>query len=253
MPVENDKRTIVSMAVIASLTATQLHEGVGHALVAWMRGDIPTELTTNHVESTRPDAWVSAGGTLVNLLVGAICLIASRRAGDRPNTRYFLWLLGSLNLLPGAGYFLFSGIGGLGDWNAVIEGSPHYVAWRIAMTLFGLVLYFACVLWLGRVLRPFSPDGKTYNTVARLPYYAACLFSVIAGLLDPMGIPLLLASTIPAAFGGSSGLMWADSLMRKLPVEPLLTVHRHPAWWIAAIVLGSAYILIVGPGIRFTH
>jgi hypothetical protein len=247
---DHSKPTIISMAVIASATATMLHEGVGHGLVAWLRGDVPTELTTNHLSSMRADHWVEAGGTLVNLLVGSLCLIASRRAGNHANSRYFLWLLGALNLLPGAGYFLFSGIGGLGDWNAVIAGLPNYLAWRIAMTMFGFVLYFLCVRWLGRVLRPFSPDRGTYNTVGRIPYYAACLFSVASGLLDPMGLPLLIGSTIPAAFGGSSGLMWADSLMRKLPVEPPLTVQRQPAWWIAAAVLGSAYILIVGPGIK---
>jgi hypothetical protein len=60
----HNKLTIVSMAVVASATATLLHDGV----------------------------------TLVNLAAGA------------------------LNLLPGAGYFLFSGIIGVGDWQAVIDG-----------------------------------------------------------------------------------------------------------------------------------
>jgi hypothetical protein len=38
--------TIVSMAVIASAVATLLHEGVGHGVTAWLRGDVPTELTS---------------------------------------------------------------------------------------------------------------------------------------------------------------------------------------------------------------
>jgi dihydroorotase len=37
------------MAVIASALATLLHEGVGHGLAAFVRGDVPTELTSNHL------------------------------------------------------------------------------------------------------------------------------------------------------------------------------------------------------------
>jgi hypothetical protein len=89
--------------------------------------------------------------------------------------------------------------------------------------------------------------------VGRLPYYAAGLFSCAAGALDPLGAQLLFVSTIPAAFGGSSGLMWADSLMPRTPMGRQLLVHRQPAWWIAAVVLGSCYIVIVGRGIQFAH
>lgn len=134
MSEQHSKATIISMAVIASASATLLHEGVGHGVTAWLRGDIPTELTSNHLSSLRPDHWVEAGGTLVNLIVGACSLLASRSAGDRANTRYFFWILAALNLLPGAGYFLFSGILGLGDWSAVIRDLPHQIALRIGMT-----------------------------------------------------------------------------------------------------------------------
>ena len=106
------------MAVIASAIATLLHEGVGHGVTARLCGDIVTELTSNHLSSLRPDRWVDAGGTIVNLIVGSVALLAARKAGERANLRYFLWLLGALNLLPGAGYFLFSGIFGFGDWQA---------------------------------------------------------------------------------------------------------------------------------------
>jgi hypothetical protein len=121
------------MAVIASASAL-LHEGLGHGVVAWLRGDIPTELTSNHLSSLHPDRWAEAGGTLVNLLAGA--LAASRHAGNRPNPRYFFWIFAALNLLPGAGYFLFSGILGIGNWNAVTRGAPHQIPLRIVMTGF---------------------------------------------------------------------------------------------------------------------
>jgi len=253
MPEPHDKRTIISMAVIASAAATLLHEGVGHGVVAWMRGDIPTELTSNHLSSVRPDRWVDAGGTLVNLLAGTLALLASRYADNRSNLRYFCWIFAALNLLPGAGYFLFSGILGIGDWNEVIRGAPHQIPLRIVMTGFGAGLYVLVVRQLAVVVHPYCPSRPDYNTVGRLPYYAACLFSCAAGALDPLGLKLFLVSTAPAAFGGSSGLMWADALLPRVPPERTLLVNRQAAWWIAAMVFGLAYILILGPGIELTH
>jgi len=254
MPERHDKITIISMAVVASAAATLLHEGVGHGLIAWLRGDIPTELTSNHLSSLRPDRWVEAGGTLVNLLSGTIALMASRAAGNRANLRYFYWILAALNLLPGAGYFLFSGIIGFGDWNEVIRGAPRQILLRILMTSFGVGLYVLAARQLAVAVDPYCPSRPDYNTVGRLPYYAACLFSCAAGALDPLGLKLLLVSTGPAAFGGSSGLMWGDSLLpHRHARERTLLLNRQLAWWIAGAVLGLAYILILGPGIRFTH
>ena len=64
---------------------------------------------------------------------------------------------------------------------------------------------------------------------------------------------LLFVSTIPAAFGGSSGLMWADSLVPRTAVtRTTLFVQRDLAWWIAALLVGGAYIAVLGPGVRLT-
>ena len=250
---QHSKGTIISMAVIASAMATLLHEGVGHGVTAWLRGDIVTELTSNHLSTLRPDRWVDAGGTLVNLIAGAGSLLASRKAGDRANLRYFFWILAAFNLLSGAGYFMFSGVFGFGDWYEVIQGLPHQVAVRIGMTVFGAGMYVLVVKLLAVSVRPFVPNRPAYNVVGRLPYLAAGLFNCAAGALDPLGLKLLLVSTIPAAFGGSSGLLWADELMPRAAPEQALVVHRAPAWWIAAVILGTCYIVFLGRGIQFAH
>jgi hypothetical protein len=247
----HDRLTIISMAVIASALATLLHEGLGHGLTAFVRGDVPTELTSNHLSSLHPDRLVAAAGTVVNLIVGALSLLASRRIAGRANLRYFLWILAALNLLPGAGYFLFSGIFGFGDWDAVIRDLPYHAALRIGMVVAGAALYVTVVRLLAVAIAPFLVDRSSYNTVGRMPYYAAGLFSCAAGLLDPLGIRLLLVSTIPAAFGGSSGLMWADSLVPRTPdTGSVLFVRRDVAWLIAALIIGGAYIAVLGPGVQ---
>ncbi|MFP5211465.1 MAG: hypothetical protein ACLGRW_19440 [Acidobacteriota bacterium] len=253
MSARHSKATIVSMAVVASGLASLLHEGLGHGVTAWLRGDIVTELTSNQLVALHADRLVDAGGTLADLLAGAVFLIASRRSGNRANTRYFLWLLAALTLLPGAGYFLFSGIAGVGDWSDFIAGWPHQRALRIGMSLFGAALCVLVVRLLAVAVRPFTAERRAYNTVGRLPYGAACTFMCVAGAFDPFGIRLLLLSTVPAAFGGSSGLLWADSLMpRALPSDSLV-VQRSRAWWIFAIFFAGAFVATVGRGITFNH
>jgi hypothetical protein len=247
----HSKTTIVSMAVIGTAIATLLHEGLGHGVIAWLRGAGVTELTSNHLSTLRPDRWVEAGGTLVNLFVGAVALWCSQLAGDRANLRYFLWIFAADNLLPGAGYFLFSGVLGVGDWEAVISGLPYQVALRIAMSVFGLWLYMLVVRKLAVAVRPLVPDQAAYNVVCRYAYYAACIFNCAAGALDPLGWRVFFLSTVPAAFGGLSGLMWGDSRLPKERAARELVVERQPAWWVAATVIGIAYIVVLGRGVRF--
>ena len=250
MPQQNSKATIVSMAVVASGLAVLLHEGVGHGVTAWLRGDIPTDLTSNHLSSLRPDKWVDAGGTLVNLAVGALALTVSPAMGNRANLRYFLWLLAAQNLLPGAGYFMLSGIFGFGDWQEVIRGWPNQLAWRVGMSIFGIAFYVLVARLLAIEIRPYCVRHNTYNVVGRLPYIAASLFSCAAGLFDPLGMKLFWMSTVPAAWGGSSGMLWLDNLMPSGQVENECVVRRQVGWWIFAVVFGVAYIVLLGRGIK---
>ncbi|HTX76899.1 MAG TPA: hypothetical protein VMD29_11895 [Terracidiphilus sp.] len=251
---KHSKATIVALAVMASVIGSMLHEGLGHGVTAWLRGDRVTEWTSNHLDDVRPDRLVDAGGTLVNLIAGLICLGAARVARARANLRYFLWLLAALNLLLGAGYFLFSGVLGLGDWAQVVAGLPHPGALRTAMAATGALLYVVFLRWIVIGLRPFCPSRGEYNTVGRLPYYASCIYMCTAGALDPLGFKLMLLSSIPAFFGGLSGLLWGDVFLRgqRQPAE-VLTVRRSGGTWIAAVVVAVAFLATVARGIEFRY
>ena len=71
--------TIISIAVISMGLAAFLHEGLGHGVTAWLRGDAVTQLTSNHLSDTEPDRLVEAGGTIVNVFTGVIALWLSSR------------------------------------------------------------------------------------------------------------------------------------------------------------------------------
>jgi hypothetical protein len=250
-PKRHDLPTVLAIAIIASAFATLLHEGLGHGGMALLHHAQPTELTSNHLSAVREDKWIDAAGTVVNVVFGFLALALTRTV-QRPNTKYFLYLFAALNLLPGAGYFLFSGIGGIGDWAAVIAGLPHQAALRTGMALFGASSYLLCVRLLGQAIKPFVTSKADYARASIYPWLAACIFSCIAGAFDPLGLKLLFLSTIPAAFGGSSGMAWGFHLIphpaqTATPIE----VARSTAWMAAAAILGIAYIAILGPGLHF--
>jgi hypothetical protein len=247
----HSRASIVSMAAIAACLAITLHEGVGHGVTAWLRGDVVTELTSNHLSSVRPDRLVDAGGTLANLIAGIVSMMISVASGKRANRRYFFWIFGALNLLSGAGYFLFSGVLGVGDWEQVIRGLPHYAAHRVLMAVGGAALYVSFTRLIAMELHPFMMSRRDYNTLARLAYVAACAMDCIAGAFDPMGLKLLLISTIPAVFGGFSGLLWADLFLPKFSVEQPLTVRPSRALWVTAAVIAALFVGVLGRGVEF--
>lgn len=86
-----------------------------------------------------------------------------------------------------------------------------------------------------------------------MPYLTACLFLSAAGALDPMGLRLMVISTIPAVVGGLSGLLWADLWMPRERPAILLRVQTSLAWPIAAVLIGGTFLLTVARGIEFQH
>jgi hypothetical protein len=61
----------------------------------------------------------------------------------------------TVNLLQGAGYFLFSGVANIGDWAAFFSGFSPTWLWRLGLILLGSVLYLLAVFMTLRELTPF--------------------------------------------------------------------------------------------------
>ncbi len=85
-------------------------------------GGTPLVLSTVHFECSADTRLVAAGGTLANLIFGALFWVAQRAVRQSASWRYFFWLVMAFNLFEAGGYFLFSGIGNFGDWAAVVAG-----------------------------------------------------------------------------------------------------------------------------------
>ncbi|HEY5060256.1 MAG TPA: hypothetical protein VII52_01920, partial [Gemmatimonadaceae bacterium] len=189
---------------MAFAIANVLHEAVGHGGACVLTGGHARVLSTVHFECDHVGRVIAAGGTLANFSAGFLCWIAVRRVHPAAaHARYFVWLLMTINLLQGAGYFLFSGAADFGDWADVINGLEPRWLWRTALTVGGAVSYVLLVwlalLELRRFLGPHEYRRGAAGDLTIIPYLSGGLLYTVAGLFNPVGMILVGLSAAAAA------------------------------------------------------
>lgn len=255
-----DLLTIAALATVTAVITDFIHEGLGHGGMCAATGGQPLVLSTVHFECSVDTRLVAAGGTLANLIFGITSWGAARAVRQSAPWRYFLWLLMTFNLFDAGGYFLFSGIGNVGDWSVAVAGWQPAWAWRVGLAALGIVTYFFLFVPLSlRELRPFlGKDTKIRVWRARqltlVPYLTSGILSCAAGAFNPVGPLLILISAAAASFGGHSGLAWMWTLLKNPRIRnskfQMPEIGRSLAWIIIAVVLAIGFIAGLGPGVK---
>ena len=217
-PAKDDRLTLISISALACILQDILHEGLGHAVTAWLSGAQKITISTVAMQSDISTRWISANGTLVNLIFGAILwVILLKPQRYSPALRYFLVLALAGNLFTGTGYFFFSGIANFGDWAAVISGLQPYWMWRVGLVVLGAISYFASMLIVRAQLLPFREPESASRRMRALcwtPYFTDGVLAGVSGLLNPMGLFYVIASALPSTLGANAGLLSLPSMMR---------------------------------------
>src|SRR5262245_24051029 len=156
-----DLTTLIAISALAYTLANVVHEGLGHGGAALLLGARPTMFNAiffNYDEETVSETGrrlISAAGSIANVVV-ALPLLASAPRMRSTRWRYFFWLFAAVNLLTASGYFIYSGITGIGDWSRVVDGIEPAGLFRAGLIVTGAVLYFVVVpRLLMPVLDPF--------------------------------------------------------------------------------------------------
>jgi hypothetical protein len=253
-----DTLTVIAISIVASAVTDILHEALGHGGACMLTGAQPLVVSTVHFECSIDSRVVSAGGTIVNLIAGVICWAAARKV-QAPRLRYFLWLLTVFNLLSAGGYFLYSGIGNIGDWAYVIHDLRPAWAWRVGLTALGLVSYRFFVLTSIREMQPLLSTNQEQRLrrarrLTFIPYFTNGVLLTVAGLFNPVGMFLVAISAMAASFGGTSGLMWMGSLLRGDRIPPPKQdgpwIERSWAWIRTATVVACFFLVVLGRGVH---
>ena len=257
---KDDGLTLIAISALACIVQDVLHEGLGHGVTAWLSGAHRVTMSTVALQSDIDTRWISANGTLANLLFAAIFwLVLSAPRRYKPATRYFLVLAMAGNLFTGTGYFLFSGVFNFGDWAAVIRGlQPHWM-WQAGLVVLGLASYYASMLLVAAKLMPLLGKAESSGRLRMLcwtPYVTDGMLAGVAGLFNPLGLFYVIASALPSTLGANAGMLSLPSLMRgrssgeEGQVEP---IRRNTAWIAASAGASLLFILVLGRGITWSR
>ena len=258
----------MAVAIVAYLTASVIHEGIGHGLTSIAVGARVETIASTFCQSASDELprsaqrAIQAGGTLANFAFGGIFWLLLRavpRAGG--GTRLFLWLSMELNLLQAAGYLAVPTLIGFGDWTQFLQGLTPEWAWRGPMIALGALLYVAFVNLGVREIEPLvgaEPSGRRLRLrrFTLVPYLAGGLAVCLSGLFNPISPKLIAISAAAATFGGASGLAWLPSWSigrgpgARTPEVPPPLPRSRP--WIAlgAIAL-VVLVAVLGRGVTF--
>ncbi len=271
LPARNDWVTVAAVAALTYALGSVVHEGLGHGGACLIVGGIPRELSSMdfdcdlHGLGVAAEKIVAAGGTIANLIFGLSALALYRwiPITSSPLWRFWVWLFAAVNLMAGTGYFLFSGVGGIGDWAVIIEGLEPRWFWRGVLALSGAVLYFITTRYLFNALAPLigAARPERYRRalgLATVSYVAGGALSLLAGFRNPAGLALVAISGAAASLGGTSGLAWGPQMLRGAPTAPVDPPPADPpvvarSWPVIAIagVASVVFILILGHGVHF--
>ena len=259
-----DVLTVIGLAATAYVVTTLLHEGLGHGGACVAVGGKPVAWAAYYfVCNTEglPD-WafraVAAAGNTVNLVVAFIAaLILNGRLKDPQTPRgpgtVFLWLMFCLNAFTWAGYFLFSGVSGVGDWgidkDAVLYGLDHQLMWRAVMAVFGGVTYFLLGRAAGGMMgRLIGGDNvrQTARNLAWTAYFTGGILAILIGLMNPIGFIIVLVSSMASSLGGTSGFMWQHMFARPSP-EAGFSLTRNWLWIVLGVIATGIYAVVFGP------
>jgi hypothetical protein len=261
-----DLPTVCAIAVVVYLTGTVTHEAFGHGLVSVIFGAHILHVSSVDMAPVGGNLtpWesraVSAAGTLANIALGVIALILLRRTRSQSaNTQYFLWLLGHLNLFIGGGYMMALSFAPFGDWHDFTQGLNSPFAWKLGLTIAGVIVSVAALVHAGATLARFTGDeaparSRRAVTLTIAPYLVGGTVETIAALFNPVGWQLIFISAIAASFGGTFCLVWTPFWMRPLSGEealraaPLLPSRSLP--WLTAGVIALLFLVFgLGPGL----
>lgn len=254
---KDDLLTVIAISVIALMISTMLHEGLGHGAVALLTGATSGTLSTVAWSSAYDSKLVAAGGTIVNLIAGLVCWLALRTLRNASaTTRFFFLIACAFNLFSGTGYFFFSGVTNFGDWQQVIAGMHPYWLWRALLIVVGMAAYYCAMRIVGASLVRYVgvavSDRARFRRLTWTPYFAAILIELIAGLRNPLGLPLVFESALPATAGANCALLFLVHYVPRstTPGANKQLIPRSYPWIIVSAALVLIFILVLGPGIQ---
>jgi hypothetical protein len=249
--------TLAAIGIVAYVSCDLLHELIGHGGLCLATGGQPITFSTVHFQCL--GGWqpgVSAAGIVLNILAGgALWLTARRNTNVSVHFRYFVWLTMAYNLFTGWGYVVSSSLSNSGDLaNAFRSASPVW-HWRVISAAVGALFYILCTRMTATQMRPLIGPGYPARLwrLILIPYFGSALVACSAGALNHiMGGRQAISLAISTTLGSWGFLLLPLFLLtsRNTPTLAAPPIPRSLGWIIAAVLAGTVFVSVLGPGLR---
>jgi len=253
-----DLLTVIGLGLLLMPLTTMWHEIGGHAVACAVQGGRLAAVSAFYVVceglGRRANILVAIAGVAVDTVAAVVLHQLWRRVrGDL--ARLVLWLAWADKAMVAAGYFLFSGVTGLGDLGPGEGGGigplPQPELWRAAEAVLGGVAYFLIVRAAIRMLTAMLGDAPASRParqrIAHGYYLASGCASVLVGLLNPMGLFITLASAAAASLGGLAGLISVGFAVPRGDEQRAFVVERSWPVIVAGVLMAVAFAVVLGP------
>ena len=157
-----------------------------------------------------------------------------------------------------AGYPIYSGVTGSGDWGPSGTGGLAPLArpelWRLCFLLFGLCSYFAVVrlaiVSVRRLVGGGAEAGRSQRILSMTLYIVSGLVAAASSLLNPVGQTTAVLSIAGASFGGLAGLITVASRFDRTRSPVPLAIAPNWLLVFTGVAFSVAFALVLGPSIQ---
>jgi hypothetical protein len=259
-----DIPTLVAVSIVAWALANMLHEIIGHAGAAVLLGiQVRAASTTtvaiawDQIQSIGEYRVIHAGGTVVNLLTGALALLALRR-GERTSvaSHYFLWLFATFSAIVVTMNLVSAPLIGGGDWIEFLTGLEPRDAWKACIIgTGGLLAVIGYVLPL-RFWMPCLKGSRLLQVgITVIPLITVIVAQTLSLAKSPfVRLPPESNHLVASVFAYFHFVLWVV-LVNLIPgprsSEPVQCIHlpRSSAWLVLGLFVLVFYVAVLGPGI----
>jgi len=247
--------TLCACAFAAYALADIAHETIGHGGMCALLGGKIVYVSTTFEDCSVRSRIIDGAGPSAGIAAALLCWLWLRVLPPVSRAaRAFLCLGFAFAAFWNFGYLIKSGLTDQGDWAFVIAGLEPPPLWHAAIAIAGVLSYWISIRLLAdllaRHLASTEPSAQKPFAFTLIAYVAAATLASVAAYFDPRGPGTILHDALPSSLG-AIGLPLAGWFLQRSKPDLRLAVSASPAWIIAGGAAASAFVALLGPGVRF--
>lgn len=237
---------LAATAILSYMLADIIHEVVGHAGTALLKGHEIKLLTSVYFKSIPGHIFIDIGGPIASLIFGFLSLYLFTKTSI---LQLLFFQLAAYNLFWFSGGVLESAISETGDWTIFIENISKGSFQKILCFVTGILIYALVIKLLNACLNSSFRVNQS-NLISRQDLFLSFLFASISACAAGL---FYRAYPLNAAWGGLREMMGSlPILFLNFGDQKVMTIYqkeKKALFTISVFFIYAIFCLTLGRGI----